>query len=89
MISSLRRLCVDVRRIAGQSVEIGERNGPLALWSGHAHDGVERRKRHAHVRRVDGNALFARPENRVDAVEAVDGRAPVPGSRLLHGVAVS
>ena len=42
---------------------------------GHVHDGLERRQRHAHVRRVRGDAVLAGAEDRVDAVEAVDRRA--------------
>ena len=61
-------------------MELCERDRPVAPFPGHTDHGFERRERHAHVRRVRGDALVARPENRVHAVEAVDGRTP--GARL-------
>ena len=44
---------------------------------------------HVHVGRIGRDAMFARPENGQPAIHAIDRRATEPGSRLLHGIAVS
>src|SRR5688572_8346694 len=61
-------------------MEISEGNGPLALWPRDTDDRFKRGQCHAHVGRVDGDALLARAENGVNSVEAVDRRAA--GARL-------
>jgi len=44
------------------------------------HPGIQRRQRHAHVRRMHGDAVFAGTENRVDAIAPVTRTAT--GARL-------
>ena len=74
-----------MRRVAGQAVELGEGDGALAARPGDADDRLQRGQRDAHVRRVDGDALLARAQDRVHAVEAVDRGAAGARFALVAG----
>ena len=75
------RLDVRVGRRAGGA----DRSAARALAAGAAEvdDRVERRERHAHVRRVGGDAGRRGAEDRVDAVEAVDRVAALARAALV------
>ena len=85
MISSGAQVRVEVRRVAGQAVELGEGDGALAARPGDADDRLQRGQRHAHVRRVGGDAVLARAQDRVHAVEAVDRGTAGPRLALVAG----
>src|SRR5258708_33042353 len=74
---------VELRRVPRQPMELAKRNRALAGWPMYMDLGVERSQRHAHVRWVSGNAGLACAEDRVDAVEAVDGGAAAARLALI------
>ena len=76
---------VELRRVAGQPMEIGKRNRALARRPGHMHLGLERGEGHAHVGRMRRDAGVARAEDRVHAVEALDGGAAAAGLAFVAG----
>ena len=80
---------VDLGRIVGKTMKLGESNCAVAVRPRHMHNGLERGKRHAHIRRMHGDAGFAPAQDRIHAVEAVAAPQPEPGARLLQAVVVS
>src|ERR1051326_5650342 len=74
---------VDLRPIARQAVEFGKGDAALAARPDRQHAGIERGERDAHVGRVYRNAVFARAEDRVHAVDAVDRGAPGAGRAFV------
>jgi hypothetical protein len=71
--------------VAGQTVEIGEGNVAPAFRALDFDHGCEGGERHAHVRRVGGDAVFAGAEDGVDAVDAADRAAAGAGVALVAG----
>src|SRR5258708_21517809 len=55
-------------------MEIGKLYAALAVLAGRQHAGLEGRKRDAHVGRVRSDAMLARPQNRMPAIDPLDGR---------------
>ena len=74
------QLGLQVRCRAGQPVELGQRDVPRAARAFHLDRGVQRRERHCHVGRMGGDAVVARPQHCVAAVEPLQRGAP--GARL-------
>ena len=74
---------VEVGAVAGQAVELGDRDGSLASGSRHPHDGLQGRQGDAHIGWVRGDAGIAVPEDRVIAVVPFDGRAAAPRLALV------
>ena len=74
-----------LRRVAGQKMKVADRDRARALRSLHVDRRFQRRHRHAHVRRVGRDAMFARAEDGERAVAAGDGRAAGPGLALVAG----
>ena len=83
------QLGLDVRRVAWQAMEGGERNRALAVRTGDVDRGVERGERDAHVGRMGRDAGVGRAEDRVHPGEAVDRVAAAAGCRLLQRAAWS
>ena len=75
----------DVRRAAGEKMEVVKGDGALALWAFDVDGGVERGEGYVHVGGVGGDALIACAEDGVDAVEAFEGRAAAAGVALVAG----
>jgi hypothetical protein len=69
------QVAVDLRRVAGQAVEVGEGDAALARRAARQHARIKRGQRNAHVGRMRGDAMFAGAEDRVHAVDAADRRA--------------
>jgi len=80
---------VDLGLIVWKTMKLGERNCAIAVRPGRMHNGLERGKRHAHIRRMHGDAGFAPAQDRIHAVEAVAGAAAGARARLLQAVVVS
>src|SRR6266849_5908982 len=79
------QIAVELRRIARQTMEIGKRDAALAALAGRQHARLEGGERDAHVRGVGGDAMLARPQDRVHAVDAVDRRTTAPRLALVAG----
>src|SRR2546425_6941333 len=71
--------------VALQTMEIGERDRSLARRPAHDHRRVQGGKRHRNIRWVRGNAGFRPAEDRVIAVETVEGRAAGARPPLVAG----
>ena len=68
-----------LRRVAGEQEEVVDRDRPVAVRPGRLHDGVEGDERDRDVGRVGRDAVLARAEDGVPAVEAVErGAARCP-----------
>jgi hypothetical protein len=76
---------VDLRLVARQPVEVRERDRPVALRPAHLHGGLQGGQRDAHVGGMGGDAVLARPEDRVDAGHPADRRAAGAGLALVAG----
>src|SRR5262245_47403217 len=74
-----------MRRRAGLTVQMLERDGALALGAEHIDLGVEGGKRNRPVARIDRDAGLAPAEQGMAAVDAADCRAPAPGLALVAG----
>ena len=72
-----------LRRVAGQKMKVADRNRALALRPLHVDRRFQRRHRHAHVRRVGRDAVFARAQDGERAVAAGDRRAAGAGLALV------
>jgi hypothetical protein len=78
---------LDVRRVAGQAVEVGDRDHARAAVGPHGfHRGVEHAHGHGHVARVRGDAGLAGADDRVLAADAADGAAAAAGLALVAGL---
>src|SRR6202040_4199332 len=66
------QIVVELRRIAGQAVEVGKRNCALTRGSRHMNLCFESSQRDAHVGWMRCDARLARSEDRVDPVDASD-----------------
>ena len=66
-------------------MKVGEGDGALAFQAANAHGRIERGERNRHVRRMNGDAAFARAENGVDAVLAFERGAARAGLALVAG----
>src|SRR5437879_9562957 len=67
-------MSVDRVRRARQAMEVGKLHAALAALAGGQHARLEGGERDAHVRGVRGDAMLARPQDRVHAVDPVDRR---------------
>ena len=76
---------VALRRVAGEPVKVRERDDALAARTRHMDLRLQHGQRHAHVRRMHRDAGVARAEDRVHAVEAVDGRAAAARLAFVAG----
>ena len=56
-------------------MEVGEGDAALAIRTGRQHARIKRGQCNTHVGRMRGDAMLARAEDRVHAVDAGDGRA--------------
>src|SRR5690606_11585289 len=77
---TVRERVLEVRSVAGEEEEVVDRNAALAGASLGVYHGIECDERHGQVGRMRGDAAFARAEDRVTAVDAVERGAA--GSRL-------
>src|SRR5215467_1088351 len=64
-------------------MEVPERNRSLAARPGHEDMSVQGRERDAHVGRMGGNAMLARPEDGMGTVHALDGGTTRAGRSLV------
>lgn len=69
---------VEVRRVAREAVKVAEGDRPGAARSGAVHHRCQRRERHAHVRRMDDDAVLAGAQDRVITIESGDRWAASP-----------
>ncbi|KPZ03471.1 sensory box/GGDEF domain/EAL domain-containing protein [Pseudomonas syringae pv. spinaceae] len=69
--------------IARQTMEVCELDSPLAGTPFDMHHGIQRSQRHAHVRRVRGNAIVTGAEDRVVAIQAITCGATGAGLALV------
>src|SRR4029453_5886319 len=74
---------VELGRIPGEAMKIGEGNYAFALRTGHMDRGLQYGECHAHIRRMHGDAGLAPAEHRIHAVEAVDRAAACAGLALI------
>src|ERR1700722_17904129 len=66
-----RKMVVDLRRVAGKSEELGERNPPCAACRAQFHDGIERHQGDAHVGGMYCDTGLAAPQDRVTSIETL------------------
>ena len=66
---------VALRRVGGEAMEIVERDRSLSRSPTHDYDGVERCQRHSEVGGVGRDTIVGPAEDRVVAIDAVQGRA--------------
>ncbi len=71
------------RRVAGQQMEVGDRNAAFAFRAAHMNGRLERGHGHIHVGRICRDAVFARAENGQTAIHAVDRRTTGAGLALV------
>ena len=76
---------VALRRVAGQPVEIRERDHAVARRAGDMDRRLQHRERHAHVGGMHRDAGIAGAEDRVHAIEAVDGGAAAARLAFVAG----
>src|SRR5690606_5076043 len=77
---------LDVRRRAGQAMKIVDRDAASSAVGAENLDlRVERRQRNGHVGRKGRDAVLARAEDRVDAVDAADRGTTGPRLALVAG----
>src|SRR5207247_8698823 len=69
------KICIDVRRVARQPVEICERYGALAARTLRMDPRLKRGERDAHIRGVRRDARGARAKDRVHTIDPIDGGA--------------
>src|SRR5436853_7860717 len=69
------KICILVRSVAWESMEILKLDLPLALRALNAHHCLNRSECHTHVTRMGGDTVVALSKNRMDAVESVNGTA--------------
>src|SRR6516162_8242089 len=79
----LDRVALDLRRIAGQAMEFGKRNAALAVFAGCQHARLEGGERDAHVRGMRGDAVLARPQDRVHPIDPFDRRTAAARLALI------
>jgi hypothetical protein len=78
---------LDLGAVAGQAVELGDRDAPPRAVRGHGlHLGIERAHGDRHVGGVGGDAPVAGAEHRVDAVEPLQRGAAGAGLALVAGL---
>src|ERR1700747_1319854 len=64
-------------------MEFGKRDAALAVFAGRQHARFQRGERDAHVRRMRGDAVLARPQDRVHAVDPFDRGAAAARFALI------
>ena len=79
------QIAVELRRIARQAMELGKRNAALAAPAGRQHTRLEGGERDAHVRGMRGDAMLARSQDRVHAVDPADRRTAAARLALIAG----
>src|SRR4030095_519411 len=72
---TLLQIGIDVRRGSRKTMEFGDVNLPFTARSAYPDDRVERCERDVHVAWIRGDALIALTQNRVNAIESVQGAA--------------
>ena len=85
MISSGLEIAVALRRVAGQAMEIRERDYALAGRPGHMNPGLEGGQRHAHVGGMHRDAGLAGAEDGMHAVDAGNRGAAAAGLAFVAG----
>lgn len=70
--------------IAGEQEEVVDRDGAGAVHAFHVHDGVQGDEGDGQVGGVGGDAVLARAEDRMTAVDALQRGTAAPGTRLLQ-----
>ena len=70
--------CLTLRRVSGQNVEVSDRNTSLTLGPAYMDRRSECGHRDVHIRRIRGNAVFARAENGQTPVGSGDRGATRP-----------
>ena len=75
--------------VAGEAVEVCQRNRPLSRGSEGADQRVERNQRHGQIGRMRGDTRRRGAEDRQVAVVASGAGQPDPRSRLLQGLVMS
>src|SRR6185312_1030940 len=76
---------VSLRRVPGQSMEIGKCNGPCASGAHDMNLGLERGQRDTHVGRMRRDARLACAEDRIVTINPIDGRAAAAGLTFVAG----
>jgi hypothetical protein len=76
---------IQMRFIARQTMKIFEAYLPLAPFIGDTYLGFQSRQRDAHVRGMDGDAVFAGAQNGMHAIVTVNRRATAAGFAFVAG----
>src|SRR5258708_28182159 len=79
----LRKLCLELRRVSRELMEVGERDAPYSANALHFDECVKRGERHAHIGRVGGDAVVTRSENGSRAIEPFESVATGAGLTLI------
>src|SRR4029077_14710590 len=79
------QICVALWRITRRAMKICKCNRAFAAKTSNINSGIQRRKRHAHVRWRRCDACLAGTEDSVHAVKPVEGRAAAARSALVAG----
>ena len=84
------QVVLHVGRVTGQAVEVGQRDGAASVGADQPDLRVERDQRDGHVAGVGGHARRRScPARRASGWRPEIAGQPLPGCRLLHGVATS
>src|SRR6266498_296162 len=67
-----QQIAVDLRRLARQAMEVGKGDAALATLAVRQYPCFQGSKCHAHVRRMRGDTVLARSQDRMHAVDAVN-----------------
>src|SRR5690606_14233183 len=69
------KIIVALGRITGETMKLIKGQAALASWTHHVDSGAQGRQRHAHIRRVYSDAVFAGAKNRMNAGHSADRAA--------------
>src|SRR4029078_11369593 len=64
-------------------MKVGERNRARTAGRLHSHERIQSRQRDTHIRRMDGDAVFARAKDRMHTLKTLQRVAPRPRSTLV------
>src|SRR5438270_4877818 len=73
------QICIACGRVPRKAMKIRESNFAFSVLAAHAHDGIERCERDAHIARMRRDALFALTENRMNSVVTFKSAAAAAG----------
>src|SRR3954468_11397546 len=76
---------LDVRRVPGQPVKLGQRHRAVSACPTHLYGCIEGNERHREVGRIGGNAVLARAEHGIPAILATNGGTAGAGRALVAG----